>query len=105
VAREFTLGRILYMLDDPADIYCFSLFWHHCGDSRHCAGVEGMPDLFVAGPGGELWAEVKEHPGQKLRPGQSGWRYRLLASGHQYVIWTAASLADGTVRNYLGALL
>jgi hypothetical protein len=80
------------------------LIWHHCPDSRRCAGVAGMPDLFIAGRAGCLWVELKQ-PGRKLRPEQTVWRYMLTAAGQRYVIWTERDLDNGAVRSALEALL
>jgi hypothetical protein len=54
------------------------LFWHHCPDSRRCAGPRGFPDLLVAGPRGLLVAELKVDGGE-LSPDQRRWA-RVLTS-------------------------
>jgi hypothetical protein len=40
------------------------LLWHHCKDSRCCAGPRGFPDLFAAGPGGAQFFELKSDRAQ-----------------------------------------
>ncbi len=103
--REKVLGTIIYTLSDPDDRYLGRLLWHHCRDSRHCAGAPGIPDLIIAGPGGVIWAEVKPGLYSRLNPGQTSWRYMLEAAGELHMVWTAEDLADGTIRKMLDQLL
>lgn len=102
---EMALGRICYMLDDPADRYAGKLLWHHCGDSRHCQGSPGLPDLIIAGPLGVLFAEVKPGEHSRLSPGQTSWAYMLRANWVRHTVWTAEALAGGQVRVDLDALI
>jgi hypothetical protein len=71
------------------------LLTHYCGSARRCTGNPGLPDLLIAGPGGQLWAECKT--GGQLDPGQAGWRDVLEAGGARWVRFDPADLWTGRV--------
>lgn len=52
----------------------------HVPDSRRVRGTPGAPDLFLAGPRGVMWCELKVGNDQLSR-NQQRWRYRLQAGG------------------------
>jgi hypothetical protein len=102
VLPEITLMLAL----EPPDGFAGQLYWHHCEDPRwRCAGPPGLPDLFICGRRGALWAEVKPHRGARLRPDQTTWKYALLAAGQQWYLWTGEDLASGEIRRILEGLL
>jgi len=99
---ERVLGEILELLRRPE---FETLRWHHCQNSRSCVGAAGMPDLFIVGPRGAVWAEVKPNRGARLRPEQTTWRYMLLSAGHRHVVWTRESVDAAIVHATLEGLL
>lgn len=72
------------------------LLSHYCGDSRHCRGDRGFPDLVVAGLYGTAFLEVKT--GFKgFSPAQTTWTYQLLSGGETALMVRNEDLADGTL--------
>ena len=57
----------------------------HSGDSRRdlCAG---FPDLFILGPEGSIFAELKTTTG-RVRPEQTAWLQALRLVGHEAYLW------------------
>ena len=57
----------------------------HSGDSRRdlCAG---FPDLFILGPDGSAFAELKTSTG-RVRPEQTAWLNALRDAGHDAYLW------------------
>jgi hypothetical protein len=77
---------------------------HYCRKSVTCAGDRGLPDLFLCGPGGAGWIEVKT-PGDPLEPGQTAWRYMLIAAAQFYEIMYEKDLGSGhAVDQFIGQL-
>jgi hypothetical protein len=76
--------------------------------SQHTASNAGFPDLVIYGRGGTLHRELKTMrgmtPGNGLRPAQTDWKYRLLAAGHDWAIWTPSDLASGRIQSELQAI-
>jgi len=69
---------------------------HYCGSSIRCTGDKGKPDLFIVGPFGSAWLEVKT-AGDDLRPDQTTWRHMLIAAGQVHYVIGEAQLNDGAV--------
>jgi len=68
----------------------------HSTDSRRDIG-KGYPDLTIVSPGGVLFAELKTEFG-RLSSEQTRWRYKLLAAGQQYRVWTPEDMEYGNIR-------
>lgn len=81
-----------------------ALRWLHVPDSRQLPGNPGFPDFIVVGPGGVIFREAKPHPGARLRPGQTGWSYALMAAGADFALWYPEDLANGSVGRELDQL-
>ena len=82
------------------------LLWVHVtapymGRSEH-RGDYGFPDLVIAGPGGQIFAELKA--GGRLDPEQARWRDVLQAAGASWRLWRPADLLTGEVAAELDAL-
>lgn len=80
------------------------LLWHCCGDPRRCLGPRGFPDLFIAGPGGVIIAELKtEYDDTTAEQDLWGWTLtRALPAA--WTVWRQEQLADGTIRTELEEL-
>ena len=78
----------------------FGLLYHHCGDSRHCSGPKGLPDLIIAGPGGVLFAELKSDTGVTSAD-QDMWAWVFHQVGRTVRLWRPADLKDGRIRQEL----
>ena len=76
---------------------------HYCGHAIHCKGDRGAPDLFVVGPYGMAWFEVKTG-GADLSPGQTSWRHMLTAADQTYLVAVEAHLDDGRIDRMLDGL-
>lgn len=74
---------------------------HYCHLSKLCLGDRGLPDLFLAGPFGAAWIEVKTPESPRLDSEQVTWKYVLCAAGQLYYKVTPESLSDDTVTNIL----
>jgi len=79
------------------------IYSHYCRNSLRCQGDSGIPDMFLLGPLGAAWIEVKI-PGDRLKPGQARWKYRLLAVKQRHYIVGPAELADGRVDEILDVI-
>ncbi len=73
---------------------------HH---NRRRQNLIGFPDLFLCGPGGVAFRELKREGGW-LRPTQTNWKYRLLAAGQDWGVWQPSDLETGKVDKELAAL-
>jgi hypothetical protein len=62
------------------------LFALHVPDSRRVRGTPGAPDLFVVGPRGAVWAELKVGNDRPSR-NQNRWGYRLKAAGQFHGVY------------------
>ena len=67
---------------------------HYCGSAERCHGDRGLPDLLLVGDYHLGWIEVKL-PGDKLKPDQVTWYYKLRASGQLYERMGPDDLAEG----------
>jgi hypothetical protein len=76
---------------------------HYCGPAKLCKGDRGAPDLVLAGMFGAAWIEVKT-PGDQLDPGQTTWKYALLAAGQEHYVIRPPDLEDGRVDGLLDRL-
>jgi hypothetical protein len=77
------------------------LSWIHANRAQ---GTGGFPDLVIAGPRGVIFREVKPTRFDHLRPHQTTWRYRLVASGADFAVWSQEGLDDGSIERQLDAL-
>jgi hypothetical protein len=80
----------------------YGLLCHHCSDSRRCAG-KGMPDLVIVGVSRTLFVELKSDRGT-LSASQTVWKWKLLASGANYALWTPKHLNSGEIDHVLSRL-
>src|ERR1017187_673486 len=70
---------------------------HYCQRAIRCVATHGMPDVFLVGPFGAAWLEVKT-PGDHLDPGQTTWKYTLGAAGQEhYVVGPLDQVESGLV--------
>lgn len=74
----------------------------HVYDSRRSAGV-GFPDLCIAGPGGVVFAELKNDILQPT-PEQMTWLGTLEAGGAEVYLWRPQQWLDGTIATVLARL-
>ncbi len=70
---------------------------------REDRGWTGFPDLFIVGPAGILFRELKPSGGQ-LRGPQKAWQWRLREAGQNAGEWRPADWNDGTIAAELAAL-
>jgi hypothetical protein len=63
----------------------------------------GFPDLFIAGPGGVMHAELKCGD-DTVSKDQRAWGARLTAAGQIWVIWEPIHLMTGRIETELAAL-
>jgi hypothetical protein len=63
----------------------------------------GFPDLFITGPGGLLFRELKPAGGQ-LRGEQKRWQWRLREAGQDARVWWPADWHAGTIAAELAVL-
>jgi hypothetical protein len=96
------------MIEDELDaevvklVKALHLATFHTRDSRRADGA-GFPDRVIVGPGGVLWRELKRE-WSDLRPAQTTWKYRLIATGQDWGIWRPTDLKSGRIRRELLAL-
>lgn len=76
---------------------------HYCGFSPACEGP-GLPDLLIAGPGGQAWREVKSAAAPQLRPDQKAWLRMLRAGGADARVWDQEDFDSGRVAEELDSL-
>jgi hypothetical protein len=88
----------VYRLSDKAQV-----LYHHCSDSRKCAGP-GLPDLIIVGTRGCLFREIKASPVDHPTSEQRLWLYALQASGQNARMWSSRDLDDGTVATEIAAI-
>ena len=80
------------------------LLWHHCKDSRKCAGHPGFPDLVILGPGGLHIVELKSDHGDTSAE-QDQWIWLLHQSSFtEGQVWRPADLKSGRIRGTLERL-
>lgn len=79
------------------------VIWHHCSNAHLCTGQNGLPDLLLLGRHRLAWAELKTSQGY-LKSAQNEYRYRLLAAGQMWFLWTPRDLHFGIVEANLRAL-
>ena len=91
------------LLKVQAECEALGLQHHHCHDSRRCEGPRGLPDLVIAGPGGILFAELKDSDGDTSAD-QDRWLYMLHRAEVPYAVWRPGDFDAGTVRAVLKAL-
>ena len=81
------------------------LLWHHCPDSRRCQGRAGFPDLFIAGPGGLVAAELKM-PGAGTTASQDLWGWTIsVAPPFRYRLWNPRHWEEGIIADELAKLV
>jgi hypothetical protein len=74
----------------------------HCYDSRKSTGP-GFPDLVLAGPGGVVYAELKNDTLQPT-PEQMTWLGMPDAGGAEAYLWRPAQWQDETIHAVLARL-
>lgn len=79
------------------------LLWHHCRDSRKCAGKGGFPDLIIVGIGGVIFAELKGADGDTSAY-QDRWLW-YLARTQNVAVWRPEDLGSGVIRTALERLI
>lgn len=73
---------------------------HHETDSR--LSRPGLPDLLIAGPGGQIWAELKRQAKRaKASVEQQVWLDTLLAGGAAAFLWRPEDWMSGAIQNEL----
>jgi len=70
------------------------LLVYYTRDSR--GSPPGFPDLTIAGPSGQIFAEIKG-AGGKLSNSQRRWARRLSEGHAEYHIWGEAALRSGRI--------
>ena len=76
---------------------------HHETDSRRTAA--GWPDLFIAGPGGQIVVELKTVARRnRVSAEQSLWLDVLALNGAAAYLWTPADWVAGAIQNELQRL-
>lgn len=71
----------------------YDVLAHHCNDSRRCIGLPGLPDLYLLGKDGGMFAELKDY-GKSPVGNQVTWRYRLQMAGVSYRLWRPGDLEE-----------
>jgi len=68
--------------------------WVHVDTPHHnkSKDLKGFPDLFLIGPRGACFRELKSQYG-KMRPEQTEWKYWLLAAGEDWGRWRPSDLS------------
>jgi hypothetical protein len=74
----------------------------HCYDSRKSTGV-GFPDLCLAGPGGVVFAELKNDV-LAPTPEQMTWLGTLVEGGAEAYLWRPEQWLDQTIHAVLARL-
>jgi len=74
----------------------------HSADPRRDVGP-GFPDLFIAGPRGQVLAELKG-PGYRLSEEQKRWQHMLLAGGAAWRLWYPRDWHSGQIEAELRAI-
>jgi hypothetical protein len=74
----------------------------HVYDSRRC-WLPGWPDLWIAGPGGILYRELKREGGGPT-PDQRRVGRVITRAGGDWAMWLPSDLLDGTVDAELRAI-
>jgi hypothetical protein len=64
---------------------------------------KGYPDWTIAGPGGQLWRELKTQRGTVTRE-QQAWLDTLTAGGADACVWRPEDLFSGRIANELVAV-
>lgn len=64
---------------------------------------KGYPDLTIAGPGGQMWRELKAE-GKYPTPEQRVWIARLVEGGGDVDVWKPRDLRSGRIAGELQAL-
>jgi hypothetical protein len=73
----------------------------HAHDARR--SEKGYPDWTIAGPGGQLWRELKTQRGRLTRE-QQEWLDLLAAGGGDAGVWRPEHLLSGQVARELAAI-
>ena len=74
---------------------------YHTHDSRR--SPEGYPDWTIAGPGGQLFRELKKQRGIVTRA-QQAWLDTLTAGGADACVWRPEDLFSGRIANEMVAV-
>ena len=81
--------------------------WIHIDTPHHNKGddLRGFPDLLLVGLYGVAFRELKTMASRgRLRPAQTGWKYRLLSAGQDWAVWTPGDLESGRIARELDLL-
>lgn len=78
------------------------VLWHHCPDSRRCAGRRGFPDVPLVGRA-VLLAELKGEDGETSAD-QDEWLWRLHQAGQRHAVWNPDDWRSGLIETMLDEL-
>jgi hypothetical protein len=82
------------------------LWWVHIDTpyhNRRRQNMIGFPDLFVCGPGGAAFRELKRETG-KMSAEQKVWGHLLRAAGQDWDLWRPSHLQSGLIDRELDRL-
>jgi len=83
------------------------IWWVHIDTPYHNKrrqNMTGFPDLFLCGPGGIAFRELKTELG-RLDNDQADWKDRLRSAAADWGIWRPSDLRDGIIESQLQSLL
>lgn len=102
--RQRRSGMTEAMLQSSVLELCrtYRLLAFHVYDSRRSAGI-GFPDLCIAGPGGVVFAELKNDV-LAPTPEQMTWLGMLVEGGAEAYLWRPEQWLDGTIAAVLARL-
>lgn len=96
MTHDELITRIGALADEAGVLWCY------LPDSTRLRGHRGVPDMILAGPRGQIHAEVKT--GTALEAGQVTWREMLISAGAACPVWHPVHLWDGTINRAIASI-
>ena len=84
----------------------YGVAWVHIDTPHHNRrgqNMAGFPDLFLCGPEGAAFRELKSRSG-RIGAEQWNWGHRLLTAGENWAVWQPDNLSSGDIDKELAAL-